>query len=71
LILRWSAASGKYQISSIASGVVTHGTAGNFDGAFTLGANLLLHYSNAYPAKYSGLKLFKRYLTDNELLRLQ
>lgn len=71
LILRWSAASGKYQLSSIASGVITHGTEGNFDGAFTLGSNLLLHYSNAYPAKYSALKLFKRYLTDSELMRLQ
>jgi hypothetical protein len=71
LILRWNSATRQYRISSVAAGVVTHGTAGNFDGAFTLGANLLLHYSNAYPAKYSGLKLFKRYLTDNELMRLQ
>jgi hypothetical protein len=70
LIMRWSAASGKYQISSIASGVVTHGTEGDFDGAFTLGTNLLLHYNNAYPAKYSGLKIFSRRLTDAELVRL-
>jgi len=68
LVLRWGG--GKYKLSSIASGVVTHGTEGNFDGAFTLGANLLLHYSNAYPARYSGLKIFRRKLTDAELARL-
>lgn len=71
LMLRWSAASGKYRLSSVVGGVITHGTEGNFDGAFTLGSNLLFHYSNAYPAKYSALKLFKRYLTDSELMRLQ
>ena len=70
LVLRWSSATRKYQISSIASGVLTNGTEGNFDGAFALGTNLLLHYSNAYPAKYGGLKIFNRKLTDSELARL-
>jgi hypothetical protein len=68
LVLRWGG--GKYKLSSIASGVVTHGTEGNFDGAFTLGTDLLLHYSNAYPGKYSGLKIFRRKLSDAELVRL-
>lgn len=71
LIVRFSSHTRTFQIAHIKGNVLSLGTISPFDGSYSLGTLLELHKSNGWPCKYSDLKFFKRWLTDNELMRLK
>lgn len=70
-VLRFSTDRRERKISIIAAGIAMHGDSGSFDGKFGIGTALELNRLGSLVDKYSGLRFFKRWLTDSELLRLQ
>jgi hypothetical protein len=58
---------GKLQVSEKHASTWTHGTATNYDGAFTLGTYLWLNYGNEYPAKIGRLMIRDDWVADGAL----
>ena len=66
--VRWSKSNNQLQVSRITGGTLTNGTATAYDGAFTLGTQLHIGYSNNYPFSIKDVRFYDAWLSDNELL---
>jgi len=68
-VLRWSSTANEFLISSSKDGTWTLNTGNEsaFDGAFTLGTDLWLNYSNELPIHIKSITIYDTYLTDDQL----
>jgi hypothetical protein len=71
LIIRYSSEKLEKRVSTIKNNMLDNATVSVFDGNYALVSILELANLYPYPTRFSGLKFFKRWLTDSELMRLQ
>lgn len=62
--VRWPSSAGKFQVGTDIGAGSMFGTEANFDGAFTVGVNLILGYVLRGPTWYEKVKIFNKVLTD-------
>jgi hypothetical protein len=64
LVVRWHKSNSDLSVSEKNSGTWTHQAASDYDGSFSLGNSLWLHYGNEYPAHYKNIGVWNGYISD-------